>query len=115
MDSKNGDSNLGSLDNPLPDGSDQASCHGNNTGLSGGGAEAGVSSGSEERKTVTATSCEITTISLRLVLPGVSQAMEVMVSGVTLGTGMSFWCRYSVLITETALYLKAGIIGGDLF
>ena len=71
-DSKNGDTAPGSLDNPLPDGTDPATRDGSK---SVGGAKPTVSG-----KQTLPLSSEITTINLRLVLPGVSQPVEIVVS-----------------------------------
>lgn len=69
MDSKNEDT-LGSLDSPLLEG----------TGQDGGEGEAEKDSGGvAEKKQNLALNSEITTINLRLVLPGVSQPVEVTV------------------------------------
>lgn len=69
MDSKNEDT-LSSLDNPLPE----------RTGQDGGEGEAGkASGGAAGKKQNLALNSEITTINLRLMLPGVSQPVEVTV------------------------------------
>ena len=75
-DSKNGDSTLSSLDNPLPDGADQIQP---GDGKSSGGGVKPTSSSSLVKATLPLNS-EITTINLWLVLPGVSQPLEVVVS-----------------------------------
>ena len=86
-DSKNEDT-LSSLDNPLPNGMDQnsrdknkqeAGIKGSDNCTSGSGTASGSGSlGSKAKKTQTS---EIATISLRLVLPGVPQPVEVTVHG----------------------------------
>ena len=77
-DAKNEDT-LSSLDNPLPDGRDQIQQDGGQTRsavvkAAGGG----TATGSRTKQTLPLDS-EITTINLRLALPGVAQPVEVMV------------------------------------
>ena len=75
-DSKNGDSPPSSLGNPLPDGSDRIQRDG---GKESGGTKGSVS-GSSLGKTSLPLSSEISTVTLRLTLPGVSSLVEVVVS-----------------------------------
>ena len=71
-DSKNGDT-LNSLDNPLPNGMDRTE-----PDKEEGGKDCVAVAGSRGKQNATLNK-EITTINLRLVLPGVSEPIEVMV------------------------------------
>ncbi|CAI8049028.1 Clustered mitochondria protein homolog [Geodia barretti] len=75
-DSKNGDSPPSSLGNPLPDGSDRTQRDGGNQS----GGTKGSASGGGLGKTSLPLSCEISTVVLRLALPGVSSPVEVVMS-----------------------------------
>ena len=98
-DSKNGDSPPSSLGNPLPDGSDRTQRDGGNQS----GGTKGSASGGGLGKTSLPLSCEISTVVLRLALPGVSSPVEVVVS------------QFVLLFVTRLLFTKIALGVYDIF